>query len=374
MAVNLLRNTKVFFTTNVDEQGKVKTGASDSAFSSTNTFQLLVQDGFSFSQTTSTETVQLNESGSTPNRGQRSFNTALEPVEFSFSTYIRPYKETNVGCDDLVLWEALATGKGATSSLAEGTSSTSLDFSVSNRHQLEAFGMIIILDNTTYLIDNCALDQAQIDFGLDALAMITWTGRGTLIRKETTNWVASGGVFTAGPAANGGTGNGYSQPTATAPYIANKLSVVKLISGPNAAGAKSELPITGGSVTIANNLNYLTPANLGVVNTPVTYFTGTRAISGTLNAYLTGTAETILANLLDGVETEIDPGYNLELNIGGTSNSYVKLEMPAAMLSIPTINAEQVVSTTINFVAQASESTAYDITKSNELTVTYYAA
>jgi len=41
-----------------------------------------------FSQNTSVDTVTLNEAGAAPVRGQRSFNTALEPVDFSFSTYI----------------------------------------------------------------------------------------------------------------------------------------------------------------------------------------------------------------------------------------------------------------------------------------------
>ena len=78
MAVNLLRNTKVFFTTNLDSDFKVRdTGT---AFTAENTFEIQVLDGFSFSQNTTTETVELNEAGATPNRGQRAFNTALDPV------------------------------------------------------------------------------------------------------------------------------------------------------------------------------------------------------------------------------------------------------------------------------------------------------
>ena len=45
--------------------------------------------------------------------------------------------------------------------------------------------------------------------------------------------------------------------------------------------------------------------------------------------------------------------------------------MPGVVLTIPTVNAEQVVSTTINFTAQGSASSAFDIGAANELTVTY---
>lgn len=44
--------------------------------------------------------------------------------------------------------------------------------------------------------------------------------------------------------------------------------------------------LTGGSLSIANNVTYLTPANLGTLNVPCTYFTGTRTITSNVTAYL----------------------------------------------------------------------------------------
>ena len=117
MALNLIRNSRVFFTTNVDGAGSVL----PTGFTALNTIELQVQDGFSFSQNTTTETVTLNEAGSAPIRGQRSFNTALEPVDWSISTYIRPKLAeglTNtagpdaddfVDCEESVLWNALTS-------------------------------------------------------------------------------------------------------------------------------------------------------------------------------------------------------------------------------------------------------------------------
>jgi hypothetical protein len=44
------------------------------------------------------------------------------------------------------------------------------------------------------------------------------------------------------------------------------------------------------------------------------------------------------------------------------------------VLSIPTVNAEQVVSTTINFTAQGSTGNDFDIGQSNEITINYLSA
>ena len=123
-------------------------------------------------------------------------------------------------------------------------------------------------------------------------------------------------------------------------------------------------------------MTYLTPANLGVVNRPFTYFTGTRAISGSLNAYLragaTNTAG-LLSDLLAGSTTDVDPEFEIQFEVGGASNATrVEFEMPAAVLTIPTVSTEQVVSTTINFTAQGSASSAFDIGAANELEVRYF--
>lgn len=373
MAVNLLRNTKVFFTTRLTSSGAVDTST---PFVATDTFELQVLDGFTFSQNTTTEIVTLNEAGATPNRGQRAFNTALEPVEFSFSTYLRPKLDTNVICEESVLWSAFATGRGGSDAWTAGNPST-LSFANSEAHQLKSFGMIMLVDGITYLVDNCALDQATIDFGLDALATVAWTGRGTAIRQVTgITYDAVTGAFTDTVGATAWDTSIARTKYSDAKYIANKLSVVNIKSGINDTTSMLDLPITGGSITFANNLTYLTPANLGIVNTPVTYFTGTRAISGSLTAYLRAGATTgnVLNTLLTNASTEIAPAYTTRIQIGGSTGTYVQILLPAAMLSIPTINAEQVVTTTMNFVAHANTAGAYDIEAANEATISYYAA
>ena len=559
-AVNLIRNSRVFFTTNIDSFGRVRMGTqagvslANSSFlmTASNCFEIQVLEGMSFSQNTTVDTVTLNEAGAAPVRGQRSFNTALEPVDFTFSTYIRPNNTgSSITAEEQYLWNAFGgaanlntTGAAWTSTASTGT----VGFANSNKHQLLPFGLIILFDNAGYVIDNCALDSATIDFGIDAIAAIAWAGKGSAIRvladaqanaatpvaftgtdftgtntaqaKNTTaryitnklstlivndgindfvttaggsvtavtvgtagsgytsaptvafaaapsggttatgTAVLSGGAVTAVAVTTGGTG--YTTPTVTfsAPQVAGGtlatgtvtvsggvITGIVIVSGgtgyttaPTAtlgalgvgtgaalgavtigtstitgvtinnagsgytvapaitftgggftttaaataaiaamAGTVYTIALTGGNIAFNNNLTYLTPANLGTVNLPITYFTGTRAISGTINAYLkTGTLESggLLSDLLAGSATTVDPKFTINVQLGGPSTNLtgVEIKLPAAMLQIPTINTEQVISTTINFTAQGYTGTGYDITESNEATIVYRAA
>jgi hypothetical protein len=373
MSFNLIRNSRVFFTTNVNAETGV---VAASGFNTTNTREIQVLDGFSFSQNTTAETVTLNEAGAAPVRGQRSFNTALEPVDFSMSTYMRPADGgVNITAEESVLWNALfATDPigGTNPAWTEGTTNCTLVAGNSQSHQLQKFGLIIVIDGVSYLIDNCALESATVDFGLDAIAMVAWAGRGAILRQIAGLTATTGATVTFG----GGLAGTAKGKNTTAPFIANKLSTLTLKKEIDGTGTTYNVAITGGSLTIANNLTYLTPANLGVVNRPFTYFTGTRAISGSLNAYLrAGSSNTagLLADLLAGSTTDVDPAFFVQFEVGGATNATrIEFEMPAAVLTIPTVSTEQVVSTTINFTAQGSATGAFDIGEANELEVRYF--
>jgi len=418
MAFNLIRNARVFFTTNVNSYGVINTGNGTSGvpFTSTNTQEIQVLDGFTFSQNTTAETVTLNEAGDRPNRGQRNFNTALQPVDFSFSTYIRPASVTSTSgsvadAEEKVLWNAMfgyaAIGSTAGAAWTAGTAGTVgtagttavapvVALGNSNRNQLQAFGLVIVFDDSTFFIDNCVLDSGTMDFGLDTIANIQWSGKGSAVRTFsktaiTDNSTAgTSGLAVSGTAGTSGLINGSAATVfvgaakfknTTAAYLANKLSTVTLFSGIQGASTSYSLPLTGGTLTFSNNVSYLTPANLGVVNTPITYFTSTRAISGTMNAYLrtgTGSATTLLNDLLVSSKTDVNPAFNLKISVGGAATATTRLDllMPACVLTIPTIATQQVISTAINFTAQGYDSVGntFSIETDNEIQIKYYAA
>jgi len=408
MAINLIRNSRVFFTTNVNATSGV---INTSGFTVNNTCEIQVLDGFSFSQATNADTITLNEAGATPNRGQRSFNTSLAPVEFSFSTYIRPTKRwgtgSTVGAEERFLWNALVSNAGTASyegssaapdggAWVEATTGATLDMSKSQAHQLIKFGLIIQADGTTYMIDDCCMNQASIDFGIDAIAMVAWSGMGKYLRRLSTAITLTDvagytGSFSAeSPHVGfsvGYTGSALAKDT-NAQFIANKLSTAYVGSGLDYAYIGSgtwAVPVTGGNITISNNITYLTPAILGVVNEPVTYFTGTRSVTGTLTAYLkSGTAmDSSTAGDTGDLMTDIlsrksqpDNKYTIQVDLGGISNALnATFKAPAAVLQVPTVKSEAVMGVDINFTAQGFDDSTQDfnIEGVNEFELTYRA-
>lgn len=501
MAYNLARNSRVFVTTNLSTavgatvasgQASAPVGSILAAgFTTTNTWEIQVLDGFKFAQATATTDVSLNEAGPTPTRGKRTFNTALNPVDITFSTYIRPRLASNIAtAEERVLWNALVgsvgidgtaqsgstlaaitttTGtavgtmtrasttaasvtlaavtlstapvngsvyffKGATTAgslpwygpakvtsysantliaeyltapaaaagvvspsiagltlslaawnefptnAAVTTSASVLTTGMSNKNQLQALGFIFVVDSTAYAIDNCSMDQAQIDFGLDAISQIAWSAKGTQLNQIDTLPAIS---TAANPVFSGSLTGTVSGKTLTANYITNKLSTVTLQSNLGGIGGTSyTVVLTGGSMTIANNTTYVTPANIGQVNIPIGYYVGARAISGTMNAYLrtgTGFAADLLDTLLGNITSSAETKYRLQLEIGGgTSGTRVELDMPGTVIGIPSVDVSDVVSTTISFSAQGTDTiigaaaAAYNIENTNDLTVRYY--
>lgn len=479
MSFNLVRNSRLFFTTNVDATTGVIPDHTGTNMSSTNCFEIQVLDGFSFSQSTQQTTIQINEAGSDPVRGQRAFNVSLDPVDISFSTYIRPDLDTGiVKCEESVLWNALlssiaksnagvaiggtaptgtyvnTTGRltisgGTLTTFTVGTfhtlqgiqaaggvserfnapakiitstagslvveyvdapvdASPTLTLSAtttklmpqawtehvtnggyaafsqltsvgSNKNQLEKFGLVFLVDSAVYAIDNCVLDSASIDFALDGIATIAWSIKGTKLR-----YVSTATVSTANPAVFGGTGlaTGTAAAKVTdAKYITNKLSTVQLKKNIGGVGGTTyTLALTGGNITISNNVSYVTPSNLGAVNEPIGYFTGSRSVSGNITAYLRiGAAAS--AQILSDIVTDnaSETKFWLQVEIGGASNAVrVEVLVPGCLLQVPTVETADVVSTTINFTAQGHSNipgaaASYDVTAANDIRLRYFA-
>ena len=84
-AINLQRNSKVFFSS-VDLAG---TGTA-ADMTPANTYEVEVLAGFAMSASAATQDITSLESGLTPDRSQQRFNTSIEPVNWSFSAYVKP--------------------------------------------------------------------------------------------------------------------------------------------------------------------------------------------------------------------------------------------------------------------------------------------
>lgn len=369
---NLLRNARVFISTQTSETPTM---------TESNTWEILPNADFSFSQTTETQEITISETGATPTRGQSVFNTALNPVEWSFGAYMRPYKiaagaPANAGehrCLEAILWHSLVTSESpnfanasTTACKATGTTSFDISFAESDVHKLQALSIYIKADNVWYMIKGVQVNQAEIDFTIDAISTITWSGFGTDMVKVSapslTNIIELSGASAVATAS-------------LADFVINRYTTLTIDDNDGSPANPYTVPITGGTLTINNNITYLTPETLGIVNKPIGSFTGARQISGSLTCYLnTDATESSGALLTDMLATaalsKTKNSYAIAFSAGGASAPKVEFSLPTAHISIPAVQSEDVISLSLDFFGQGSSG----VGSTNEMTVKYTAA
>ena len=403
-------------------------------------WDLPVLDGFSFSQATNSSEITLAEmegTGGVSRRGRKQFNDSLAPAEWSFSTYVRPFTSAGSGTGaadtsgkvhaiEEILW-ALFSGPATYASNAftnqtvhDGTD-LDIDFSESNKATLGTADIFFVLGDANrkvYKLADCVVNEASLDFDIDGIATINWSGMSSEIIDMTTKThttATSGSVFppafdahrdggtvdiVAGdvvlnatdahrmsvvvdPTSSGTatmTGAVYESTTATDNFIRNRLTQLTVIptAGTTYIGsleaAGYDITLTGGNITMSNNVTFITPEEIGLVNTPIGHVTGTRSVSGSMNCYLSKdtTANDNSADLwedLKSITSVVTNSFALVFKIGGATASTARLEvsLPTCHLEIPTHSIEDVISVETAFNALPST-----IDGTNEATLKYF--
>ncbi len=366
MSLFFSRNTKVYL------------GGYGSQF-----FEIPVLEGFSFSQSVNSQEITSNEAVSSLGKTKRSkkiINTSLAPAEWSFSTYIRPFKSltaTSNGWEtggpngrvhavEEALWAAFISNEGRTLATATNTSkwggsinkagatSSEFNFTGSEVSHLKTFDLYFVMNDTlndltpkVYKLSDCVVNEASIDFDIDGIATINWAGFGSKIEDEGTSV-----PYTNSNLVNEGT-------TSTDNFIRNRLTSCLLYPNTSTQG-DLHLTLTGGNVTFSNNISYLTPEKVGVVNKPITHVTGARSVSGNLTCYLDAGSYNIgnnVASLFNDARLtdSTEHRYGLDLQIGGTAGNTPRLELNFSNchLNYPTHSMEDVISVDIEFNALA---------------------
>ena len=199
------------------------------AYDSNNTalYELPVLDGYSFSQATNTSEVTLSEAANSSGyskRGRAMFTDSFAPAEWSFSTYIRPTtsdsgnaaaSNQHAGASKKFavegpLWAAMSA-QNYDKAIAAGTSGNVFasaaatyepdvfDFQNSNQVTLGVFDLFFVLgaakDSTTgiyetgqdgvtvYKLANCSVGSASVDFDIEGIAQVAWSGQGQTIEE-----------------------------------------------------------------------------------------------------------------------------------------------------------------------------------------------
>ena len=385
-----------------------------------NTFRIGVLDGYSFSQGSESTDVTINEAGSAPNRGSKRFNDSLPPAEWSFGTYVRPFVHGAAswradGTYDMVeniLWCALAgtaisDATGSAIATSTGAANGALvDFLESDKHELLKLSIYFALENTTYRLNDAQVNSAEIDFSIDGIAQISWSGNATTIDQVTTAiedpskyqieaYDADGASTTHSSGTTDTYTEGYNFADNVGPqdadYLRNKLSSLYLDTdaqgGGNASGGLDDrtydINITGGSISIQNNVTYVTPETIGIVDKPIGSFTGARTITGSLNMYLDNKANgsnQLLSDLADANDL-VSNVFDMRLYMGvagavGSDGDVmgaddftapgVEFNLPKAHLSIPAIEVADLISVSVEFAAHGT-----DLLTGDEMKVKY---
>jgi len=407
-SLNLQRNSEVFYST-VD----LVNGGAVSSITPSNTWKLEVLAGFAVTASSATQDITSLESGLTPDRSQQRFNTAINPVDWNFQVYLRPTGvQTGAAANgttsatsssgnvkptaDWFMWQALVSNTGPSNGTIEnsvwetggrlrtinvaaatGSHSTRSNFATSTENHL-----YFKLDNVIYQVANATVNQGTVDAGIEEIATVTWTGNGTVMR-ELTGDPRNNAISVFGGVLNNGTtitanANAVSL-TKTASYhpfnqmnvagvistnsfIKNRLSAIEFRHAPSAgaAGVTYTFPVTALTFDYTNNNTYLTPEELSTLNEPIGQFTGTRAVMGTATMYLRAgdaQASQFLRNIAQDSRTSSAQTSNANLIIGGATAPYVAFAMPAVQFEFPQVAIEDVLSVSVNFMAQEPSAT-----------------
>jgi hypothetical protein len=405
--LQLSRDTHVY----VRDFDSTLTGANNS-----NTYwEIPVLDGFAFSQGTETTEITLTEAADSNNRSRRgrlAFNTALAPVEWSLTTYVRPFKgaggrtSTVGGFADNVsgfvhaveepLWAYMVLGAGDTFAANTGAAATrvagnswgstsaglfsntnlmEVDFDRSNKTALRTFELIFAMSSTgnsaapdtVYKVTDAVVNAVTIDFDIEGIAQLQWSGFGRTISGSNTMPAAS---FTSANTVN-------EAVNSTNSFIRNRLTTVRANTtmaefGAVGGAAKGyNIILTGGSITIDNGITFLTPEELGKVNIPLGHVTGTRSVSGTMTCYLdddyaANSSGALFRNMTANTSAARNT-FELLFSIGGASSPKVEFLLPRAHLEIPTHSVDDVIGLEVNFNGLPSS-----ISNTDEMVVRYY--
>jgi len=399
-------------------------------------YKIPVLDGFSFSQATNATEVTLNEmatSNGVSRRARQMFTDSYAPAEWSFQTYIRPFKSAGTGTGnhsaavhhmvEEALWNALAgsVAVGGSSSASTGGPAFTSDatdahiaFTNSNRVALDTFDLHFELGSgkaspTIYKIEGCVVNEVSIDFDIDGIATANWSGMGKIITDvasmptatinegtaaaDTNNFIrnrltdlAVSNVFetdTVNGAVNNnasvtldngstkirvgqivsGTGvtagttvSAISDTTLTLSAVATIADGATLTFSNKGMATSYTLTLTGGNITIGNNITFLTPETLGIVNQPLGHVTGTRSVTGNFTCYLnTPSSGSSSADLFEDIIEATDVitnSFDLTFTIGGTGNTpRVVANLNSCHLEVPTHSIDDIISLETTFHA-----------------------
>ena len=301
-----------------------------------------------------------------------------------------------------------------------------INFGQSNRSTLGECNIFFIMETSAtipmvYKLENAAVNEASIDFEVDGIATINWSGfaksvvdmtssadgaaanrKAYVINNTSGSSLSTTAAMTAADGLSdefGATGNRSTDPNvgsiifdrgfqnevflgisasdsvkaidtgvaSTTTFIRNRLTQLLVSTSdtnnfPNGNSGAYSLTLTGGNITIANNITYLVPEELGAVNVPIEHVTGGRTVSGNFTCYLTfdytnaGSSVDIFNDMVGTGLSQVVNNFAVTFQIGGsTGTPRLNVIMPKVHINVPSHSIEDVISVETNFASYTDE-------------------
>jgi len=297
------------------------------------------------------------------------------------------------------------------------TTESRFSFHASNSSTFEPANLYFVIgdsDRKVMKLKDITVNEATLDFDIDGIATINWSGNSNDVIDFGANTYTAATHATTGKAIGDvlldssenfrlyvhtavGTVTSYINEAigSTDNFIRNRLTQLTITTTANSGSSpvvygtadpdkdgtaelelSYDLTLTGGSISISNNVTYITPEVLGTVNVPIGHVTGTRTVSGSFTCYLTSDSNSdsdssAFYDDLRSITNVVTNSLNLTFKVGGTTSTAPRLEvnMPNCHIEIPTHSIEDVISLESNFSALPST-----IDNTDEVTVKYLAS
>jgi hypothetical protein len=203
------------------------------------------------------------------------------------------------------------------------------------------------VDGVWYAITGAQVDTAEVSVDIADITKVTWSGFGISL--------APLGAQPFDPVAIGISDAEFLAYQNS--YIKNKLTILDIKDNADSV-TYNNVAVTGATITISNNISYVTPSTLSRVDRPIGSFTGTLDISGSLQCYLDTKAggSSALWQKIVGY-TGSSNSFEFGLSIGGkyaTASPGMLFKMPKVQVSVPELQSADVLGLNINFKAQGS--------------------
>jgi len=250
-------------------------------------------------------------------------NSGIQETTIKFTTYIKPYKDTDVELVDKLLHESLL-GNFSTNTTQLCTSTEP------NTNILKKFDLYIIYPNQTFSLLDAVSLSADYIFDLNGISRIKWNIVGSTFTKEDTPI----------------TYNTISDGT----YIRNRL-LTPTIHFPQ---SQYTVATTKFNINVKNTINFPYTEILNTQFNKVTIPVITkREITGNISVYLKAFTLALYTELLDALEqyTYLDDAVSITANANACGVDYINIDLHNVTIKYPKIKNDDVVSLDMSFNA-----------------------